>query len=373
MLDEILGTLSYIGDSIDKPGRAFRGLLAGRPDELAAAIPFSDSLGLSDQSRSTSGKDLLNALGVDVGDGLGGDLAGFATEVATDPLTWLGAGAGVRLGSAAEKAAVAAGPRWGTPIESLMKSAGPESTSGMLDEIMAAGVGRQVGNEIPTGSKFLGEGGEGIAFLAPGGDVFRIGKGGEMMPGRFKSDSVLPPHSTIDVPNPMAGQRLDSAYGDRSPSAFRVERLPFAENVGPSVAQGPGGLVDGVDLTYENAKHWMGRGPDMKSRIDHLDDALATDNLRFFDRYLGNVGEYRGRPVVIDPGAVKPIEAGQFIDYHDVSRRSEPGAAMSALLDALGSNATIQAGLDPRYRALLGVAGGGGGAVAGATGRAFGQ
>lgn len=90
MLDALLSALGYAGDSLAKPGRAIRGLLGGRPDELAAAIPFSDSLGLTDPLRSMSGHDLLQHLGMDPGDGMGGTLAGIGVDVATDPLTYAG-------------------------------------------------------------------------------------------------------------------------------------------------------------------------------------------------------------------------------------------------------------------------------------------
>lgn len=90
MLDSLLDALGYVGDSLAKPGRAVRGLLAGRPDEALAAIPFSDSLGLTDPSRAVTGHDLLQNLGMDPGDGLGGTLAGIGVDMATDPLTYAG-------------------------------------------------------------------------------------------------------------------------------------------------------------------------------------------------------------------------------------------------------------------------------------------
>src|SRR3990167_6625502 len=46
----------YVGETLDKPGRAVRGLLAGRPGELANLIPFSDTLGITDPAKSTSGE-----------------------------------------------------------------------------------------------------------------------------------------------------------------------------------------------------------------------------------------------------------------------------------------------------------------------------
>lgn len=102
----LLDALGYAGDSLAKPGRAVRGLLGGRPDELLAALPFSDSLGLTDQANQITGHDLLRQLGMDPGDGIGGTLAGVGMDIATDPLTYAGGallrGLGVgRMGSKA--------------------------------------------------------------------------------------------------------------------------------------------------------------------------------------------------------------------------------------------------------------------------------
>lgn len=90
MIDSLLSALGYVGDSLAKPGRAVRGVLGGRPEEALAAIPFSDALGLTDQSNAVSGHDLVSRLGL--GDGPLGSVAGFAADIATDPLTYLGAG-----------------------------------------------------------------------------------------------------------------------------------------------------------------------------------------------------------------------------------------------------------------------------------------
>ena len=95
-----LGTLQYVAETLDKPGAAVRGLLAGRPGQLANLIPFSDTLGITNARDRTSGRDLLEQYGVieqnkygfnplsDPGDALG-DAAGLAAEIALDPLFWV--------------------------------------------------------------------------------------------------------------------------------------------------------------------------------------------------------------------------------------------------------------------------------------------
>lgn len=92
-----LSGLQWVGESLDKPGRAIRGLLAGRPGELLDAIPFSDTLGLTTPEDDVSGRDLLETYGVLGKNTPGfdaGDVAGFAAEVLTDPLNMLTLGGG---------------------------------------------------------------------------------------------------------------------------------------------------------------------------------------------------------------------------------------------------------------------------------------
>ncbi len=101
-----LGGLGYIGGTLDKAlgGRAIRGLLGGRPEELLSIIPFSDKLGLTDEANAVSGKELLGFDPHD--DSWGGTIGGMAAEMALDPATYLsfGANALTKTGMAAKKA-----------------------------------------------------------------------------------------------------------------------------------------------------------------------------------------------------------------------------------------------------------------------------
>src|SRR5438552_1862369 len=56
-----MGGLAYLGSSLDKAfgGRALRGVLGGHPEELASVIPFSDTMGVTDEANRVSGEDLL--------------------------------------------------------------------------------------------------------------------------------------------------------------------------------------------------------------------------------------------------------------------------------------------------------------------------
>jgi hypothetical protein len=105
-MSTLLDALGYVGEALDKPGRAVRGLLGGRPGEALAAVPFSDSLGLTVRSNAVSGKELV---------GTDSDILGALVDTVTNPLTFAGTGVGARalsgLRAAPEAAAVA--PRAG--------------------------------------------------------------------------------------------------------------------------------------------------------------------------------------------------------------------------------------------------------------------
>lgn len=102
----ILDALQYVGETLDKPWAAGRGLLAGRPDQLLNLVPFSDALGLTNPNERVSGRGMLESWGV-LGQnkpGLDlGDVAGFGVEL-MDPVNLLGVGI---LGKAAKGARAA--------------------------------------------------------------------------------------------------------------------------------------------------------------------------------------------------------------------------------------------------------------------------
>lgn len=97
-----LGGLGYAGSVLEKTfgGRAVRGLLGGKPRELLSVLPFSDTLGITDENQRVSGKDLLGLEGDDWGSTLGG----IAAEIAMDPSTYLTLGTGASLSGAGKVA-----------------------------------------------------------------------------------------------------------------------------------------------------------------------------------------------------------------------------------------------------------------------------
>lgn len=119
-MSALLDALGWVGESLDKPGRAVRGALGGQGlGAFKNLIPFSDTAGITDPSQAVSGRDLLQQWGAvgerDQDEGIGlGDIAGFGAEMALDPTTYLGIGTLKHLGrlgklKAASKAASPAG------------------------------------------------------------------------------------------------------------------------------------------------------------------------------------------------------------------------------------------------------------------------
>lgn len=82
--------LGWVAETLDKPGRAIRGTLAGRPEELLNLVPLSDTFGLTDPTKSVSGRDLNRMAGLaGEEDNWGNWFGGLATEIVTDPLNFI--------------------------------------------------------------------------------------------------------------------------------------------------------------------------------------------------------------------------------------------------------------------------------------------
>lgn len=346
-MPSLLDMLGYVGDSLDKPGRAVRGLLSGNSREGLAAIPFSDTMGLTDPAERVSGSALLRNLGVgSEGDDMGSTLAGIGTEIATDPLSWIGVGLGAKLGSAAGKAAVARGPRYETTIDDMARMGGFADEAALSSfnprnaatpkEYLAAErlqeLARSPGiedalRELPPGSRMGGAGKEGAAFFTPQNDVVRIGGVSAGQKGRPVSDMMLQPNRTVD-------------FRETGRSGLRAERMPMAEGVG---------TVPEAEMLGLRAE-------------------AQDQGMNFWDKLEGNMGYHGGRPVVIDPGAVT-VGKDFAGDFNPVVRGGEPGFLMSRLLDSLGSTDMIRRGMTPDFTRRLGALGGGIGATAGASSR----
>jgi len=116
--DSILSSLAHaawtpIGallGALDKPGRAIRGTLAGRPEELLNLIPLSDAFEWTDPDKAVSGRDLNRMAGLaDDEDTWGNWFGGLATEILTDPLNLITLGTSSSLTAAGKAAKLTTG------------------------------------------------------------------------------------------------------------------------------------------------------------------------------------------------------------------------------------------------------------------------
>ena len=203
-----LSGLGFVAGSLDKAlgGRAIRGLLDNLTggdtpwSELASIIPFSDTLGLTNQANAASGRDILENLGApenkpgfhpfaEPGDAAW-DTASLLTEIALDPASYLslgaagavkGTGGGIAkaaglLDNAVEAAGGAVGPRMAGRSVGLGDLLGTSrNAEGALTR--AAGHAAEM-QGIPNFYERLGDSMLGAAdplFDAPVRDLFGVG------------------------------------------------------------------------------------------------------------------------------------------------------------------------------------------------------
>lgn len=109
------GLMQTIGDILDRPGNAVRGLMSGRLDGLNGLVPFGETMGVYDRKKNhTAGTELVEAwTGIkhNEKDGIfsGTGLAGLGAELITDPTNlfpgFFGLKTATKAGGAAAKVA----------------------------------------------------------------------------------------------------------------------------------------------------------------------------------------------------------------------------------------------------------------------------
>ena len=125
----LLDALDYAGSVAEKfGGREVRGLLGGKPRELLSAIPFSDTLGITDPRERVTGHDLASQWGLtSAAHPWASTAAGLGIDLATDPLSWGGGGALARALGMAGRAGEAASGASKIP---LLRSVAPQGLEG---------------------------------------------------------------------------------------------------------------------------------------------------------------------------------------------------------------------------------------------------
>lgn len=172
LLGKTLGGIGYVGSVLDKPGRAVRGLLGGQPGELGNLIPFSDTLGLTDEKNRVSGEDLAKQWGLLSGEGQKGtfelrDLLGPALEIGLDPTTYatFGGSALTKAGNIARKVGIDVGKLGGA-------GRAASTLGGVLTPELMAGAERAAASEGVKLADVLGQNlgghmGVGLPFATP--------------------------------------------------------------------------------------------------------------------------------------------------------------------------------------------------------------
>lgn len=180
LLGNVMSGVQWLGETLDKPGAAVRGLIGGAlgaegPQAglgaLVNLVPFSDTLHWTNPEERIGGRELLeragiapeNRPGLNIFDEAGnfdltdvaGDVGGFAVDVATDPLTWLTGPLGTftKSGRAALKGAEKVGTTSADMMRAAKQLASKEPLVGQVMSTTPAAVAEQfrAGMRAPLG------------------------------------------------------------------------------------------------------------------------------------------------------------------------------------------------------------------------------
>lgn len=353
LLNKSVGGLQWIGETLDKTlgGRAIRGALGGRPEELLSVLPFSDTLGITDPKNAVSGRDLLDQYGItqqnregfhpidDPTDAIG-DVGGFLAEIALDPGTYLtfGASALGKGGQALKKAGALTGDviqsgvrgrigntvgdvvgrlddvRKATAMESLAEEAARSGVQ--VDDLLKHATGGHVGVGLPfmAPAFTIGNSMDGLSGLAANaiggfGDAIR-----QSAPGAFVRS--LLGRKVLGAIDPIAQDAL-------SP---RVERIRGAtsENIQQlqdAVRQAPELLDDSKNLAAI-AYHTLGPdAPDIARQLGLPEIPELSQATR--DVIQQNID--RSRPLYESVQEMGLTDIGHVTDKYMPNFRSRPG------------------------------------------------
>lgn len=304
-----LGGLGYIGASLDKAlgGRAIRGLLGGRPEELASIIPFSDKMGLTDEANAVSGKELL---GYDQNDdSWGGFLGGLGAEMLLDPGTYLNPLGLTRHGLAAAKAGVL--PKVVQPIT------------------------REAGGVVSGAKKAM-------SLFNPWKQADMEGTLAAQMKGVPASSS-----EAVDIAKKLGGGATAADVGDQPLRALVTARLPFMEN--PLFALGTGEGAQNFANKLSSLKDWAAY-----NKVGRAVTPLFDNRLHKFGPSPETEIAQRGVRVSADDLAERTTELiGKFLGQRNVAETlgmTDPATAAVANRELTGLlEGTIKKSVRPEF------------------------
>jgi hypothetical protein len=255
----VLGGVGYVGSLLDKTfgGRAIRGVLGGKPREALSIIPFSDTLGITDEADTVRGRDLLQKAGIVGPDSPGlnaGDVGGFLVDLLLDPSTYFSFGAsalgrGGKLAKAAGVLPTTLRGRLGTTLGDLttatnfadlgrvsklnemIGNAARVSGTALTPDVLQESLGGLARAHLPfsSGGALVGTGDSGLAML----DTLQKAKD---LPGiRHVGQALAPVGSALAPVGRGLRALFDKDVGNavteplQEANAVLAQRLPRAE------------------------------------------------------------------------------------------------------------------------------------------------
>jgi ADP-ribosyltransferase exoenzyme len=331
LLDALGGGLGYAGDVMEKfGGREVRGLLGGKPREPLSAIPFSDTLGITDPNERVRGADLARQWGLARPDDPFSQAAtGFGIDVLTDPLMWATGGfAGHRIAKGLAGAEEA--PSRFSQLKALREPTAMVKGLGRPEERVVGGLSGLPDEEIISRShRAIEEASKGLpqntAFLA-GANPPWVKEGGIAF-------SASPEYAGHELMHGMvqnaAAQGGEEALPFLGRQAAREYRLGGYKTKG--FEAGLGSILDELNSAGIDVRKTRGyaRGA--------LDQALSPEFHRVYHNQFANASPtaaalFHAAPGVL-PGAALGAGAGGVAGYQ---QNGGEGALLGALAGGLG-------------------------------------
>lgn len=300
-----LSALQWVGSVLDKTfgGRAIRGLLGGKPEELLSVLPMSDTIGDftekylgtrigTDPKNRVSGKDLLGIKGDDFWTD---DLPGIAAEIALDPATYLTLGTTAALTSAGKAAAKSStlaktmAGRIAAGQSGLFGFGLPFRQASWVPEIATGPTAQKIAEQL---GKF--------------GNALKYSKAGQY--GSYLFDPTVQ-----DVTHPLFQQELRGSHHDFLRTAIPQERLKLAELYR---AVHKAGIIDEKPI-------WQAIERGTPTGFAEVDRIIADEIRPFLQRRFGELqrsgipiseaAEYAPRQRLLDPALQGTHQSSTFL------------------------------------------------------------
>ncbi len=344
VMEEGIGGLGYIGKLLDKGfgGRAVRGVLGGRPEELFSVLPFSDTLGLTQERNAVQGTDLLENAGfITPGDtGWQNQLAGVAAEIGLDPATYLGPGAIKAVAGLYGKGAKGLGQLASAPVSYLSR--------GYVDPFSFAG---KVGDKATTWGRALFDPAVHGAWTPEGQSIARDIFDPLLRAGR---DEARMAHAETLVPlKKVIGE--DLTLQDEIGRAIQSRAESF-NNAADARLTAAGLTPQQIQDIYGNVDPFLGR---VKGTIGS-DQSVGAMTLPFEDvpahvRAANDAAIAAGNNVVPFPNDL-PFPNYQPADYYPrtLAQYPESTGFLRSMSNQLSGNTGFQKGREDIFRGIPG-------------------